>query len=95
MQKHNVEATIERAEARRNHVPPALGAVVGTQPFTPEQLFLRIFSYVRRNGLLGEKARVHVERDANLKTLFPAPQRVFFDDLVRRVGEMLRCPDGG
>jgi len=71
-------------------VEAALAAVVGNQPFTRDQLFLRIFSYVRRYGLLGEEATIDVERDANLKTLFPAAERVFFVDLVRRVGEILR-----
>ena len=79
-----------RTKARRNHVPPSLVAVVGTQPFTRDQLFLRIVSYVRRHDLFGEEARIHVERDANLKTLFPTTERVFFADLVRRVGEILR-----
>ena len=82
MQKH------DGTQARRIQARAAL-AIVGTQPFTRDQLLLRLFNYVRRHGLLGDDKTIRVELDANLRALFQPDERVFFVDLVRTVGEML------
>jgi len=76
------------SEGRRIQVRAAL-AIVGAQPFTRDQLVLRVFNYVRRHGLIGDEKTIRAECDANLRALFRADERVVFGDLVRKVGEML------
>jgi hypothetical protein len=71
-------------------IPHELAAVVGVGPLTREQLVNRLSWYVQQNGLQEDATRIHVARDANLRSLFRREKTVPFVYLVARVAEILR-----
>jgi chromatin remodeling complex protein RSC6 len=66
-------------------IPHELAAIVGVGPLTREQLVNRLFWYVQQNGLQEDATRIHVARDANLRSLFRREKTVPFVNLVARV----------
>ena len=76
-------------------IPHELAAVVGVGPLTRKQLVNRLFWYVQQNGLQEDPTRIHVARDANLRTLFRREKTVPFVKLVARVAEILRVDTAG
>jgi hypothetical protein len=71
-------------------IPHQLAAIVGVGPLTREQLLNRLSWYVQQNGLQEDATRIHVARDANLRSLFRREKTVPFVYLVARVAEILR-----